>query len=43
MICKKHKKYKAIKKPVSTVKHPGGCKECWMMFENSRQTKNNSV
>lgn len=32
--CKKHKKYKAIRKPVSTEKHPDGCKDCWDVYNN---------
>lgn len=32
MKCNKHKKYKAIKKPVSTNKHPNGCEKCWEIY-----------
>lgn len=36
--CKKHKKYKAIKKPISTKKHPGGCKDCWDVYNEKSKT-----
>lgn len=30
--CRVHPKYKAIRKPVATKKHSGGCAECWGIY-----------
>jgi hypothetical protein len=35
--CKKHPKYKAIREPVSTEKHPGGCNACWEQFNDKQR------
>ncbi len=31
--CKEHPKYKAIRAPRATVKHPQGCRTCWETFD----------
>jgi hypothetical protein len=38
--CKEHKKYKAIKKPISTKKHPGGCETCWKVYAANKKNVN---
>jgi len=30
--CKKHPKYKGIKEPRKTKKHPLGCSDCWRIY-----------
>lgn len=32
--CSEHRAYRAIRQPVSTEKHPGGCPACWGMYRD---------
>ena len=32
--CKKHPKYKGVKSPRKTKKHPKGCPGCWQVYMN---------
>ncbi len=31
--CKDHPEYKAIRKPLSTKVYPGGCPNCWILYQ----------
>lgn len=39
MTCKTHPKYKAVRAPVPTKKHPGGCSACWAQYAESLKEK----
>jgi len=38
MKCKKHPKYKAIRKPKRTEKYPRGCSQCWKVWHDENDT-----